>query len=79
MKNLSVAKSYRQCFICREWSWDVSRVLEPTRDISLCLPCYVDVLEVKKARGLMGEQGSEATIPGKSPSSFRQIDLFEDA
>jgi hypothetical protein len=80
---------YHQCFICREWSWDVSRVLR--KHVELCLPCYVDVLEVRQARGLMGEPlgGSqkvglsnptpEATIPGQSPSPFTQLDLFFDA
>jgi len=66
---------YSQCFICREWSWTVSKSHGGT---SLCLPCYVDVLEVRQARGLMGEPqaGPDATIPGKSPSPYRQLDLF---
>jgi len=90
MKNLSAAKSYQQCVICREWGWDVSRCFE---NVGLCLPCYVDVLEVRQARGVMGEQrthpadpesrGSnptraDATIPGNSPSPYRQGDLFDD-
>jgi len=37
-----------QCFVCREWSWDVSESIHGTH---LCLPCYVDVLEVRQERG----------------------------
>jgi len=61
-------------------------VLAPLQDVNLCLPCYVDVLEVKQARGLMGTEhsaglggdGREARAEtGKSPSSLHQIDLFD--
>ncbi len=78
-----------QCFICREWSWDVSNV----KEVPLCLPCYVDVLEVKQARGVMGASkqarstpsapGNGASTPesdgspGNSPSPFRQLELFD--
>lgn len=80
---------YLQCFICREWSWDVSKVLR--KDVHLCLPCYVDVLEVKQARGSMGrelsdsretgvrretEPGSEPAT-GSAPSPYVQGDLFD--
>jgi len=81
MKSSSTARSYRQCFVCREWSWDAC---DAFRGTTLCLPCYVDVLEVRQARGAMGEpaggpknsKASEANITGRSPSPFRQLDLF---
>ncbi len=69
-----------QCFICREWSHMVSKSL--LGGAPLCLPCYVDVLEVRQARGVMGElpgsarvAGAEsappgATTPGNSPSPY---------
>jgi len=69
---------YTQCFICREWSWDVSRCWS---GVQLCLHCYVDILEVRQARGVMGEPEAdagppEATIPGNSPSPYRQLELW---
>jgi len=74
-------KRAQQCFICREWTWDVCKSMN---DVDLCLPCYVDVLEVRQARGVMGEvesseKGQAApkgtpTIPGNSPSP---LDLFD--
>jgi len=69
----------KKCFICREWSWDVSKSFD---GVPLCLPCYVDVLEVRQARGAMVEsQGprlvaDEAKSTGRSPSPFLQMDLF---
>lgn len=74
-----------QCFICRQWSSDVSGVLGPMKDVQLCLPCYVDVLEVRQARGVMGEpwggpkdsKAPQARGPGNSPSPFRQLELFD--
>jgi len=77
---------YCQCFVCRMWSWDVSRVLR--NNVHLCLPCYVDVLEVRQARGVMGEAERpklkpciSETLgddePGNSPSPILQIDLFD--
>lgn len=95
MKSLSAAKSIQRCFICGVWSWDVTRCGPKGRDwvdsVSLCLPCYVDVLEVRQARGVMGEPGATdslpeevpssrgrpATTPGNSPSPYRQGDLFD--
>ncbi len=81
MKSLSAARSttsYQQCFICRQWSWDACGAFKGT---TLCLPCYVDVLEVKQARGVMGEPRSDgprpATTPGNSLSPFRQLELFD--
>ncbi len=79
--------TYNQCFLCREWSWDVSRSFDK---VHLCLPCYVDCLEVRQARGVIGEPddlcvtkshgvGSEAE-PGNSPSlsnfHLHQFDMF---
>ena len=86
MKKSASAASYRQCFMCRRWSWDVCRPVMGTVGADLCLPCYVDVLEVRQARGLMGKERSGGLGPdvdepgagtGKSPSPFRQLDLFE--
>lgn len=57
--------------------------------VELCLPCYVDVLEVRQARGVMvdrrpeleGEADRQPSAPGNSPSPspslFRQLDLFD--
>jgi len=75
----------RQCFICREWSGMVSKAFS---GVELCLPCYVDILEVRQARGAMGALGSDRepteqdgraceVDPGRSPSPFRQLDLFD--
>jgi len=77
--------NYLQCFVCRDWSWSVSRILNGTH---LCLPCYVDVLEVRQARGSMGEPAGEsaeaglsnsapeANTPGSAPSPHVQLDMF---
>jgi len=73
---------YGQCFLCRQWSWDTSNSFKGT---TLCLPCYVDVLEVRQARGVMGTEHSGRSGPdtdepraesGNSPSPFTQLDLF---
>jgi len=77
-----------QCFICRQWTWDVCET--NNWHVPLCLPCYVDVLEVRQARGVMGaplggiqnvtssDVIPEATKPGNSPSLFgRQIEMFD--
>ena len=83
MKKSASATSYRQCFVCRLWTWDVCRPAIGTVGADLCLPCYVDVLEVRQARGLMGVQdsGNDPALsqdrPGKSPSPFKQLDLFD--
>jgi len=57
--------------------------------VELCLPCYVDVLEVRQARGVMGSHpgisnpevanaGQVDETPGNSPSPIsRQGDLFD--
>ena len=77
------------CFVCGMWSWTVSRV-GAFGSVELCLECYVDVLEIRQARGVMGEP-SEASVgraiaeredsargPGSSPSPVpRQFDLFD--
>jgi len=86
MKSSSRARSYQQCFLCREWSWSVCGSTPGVIGVELCLPCYVDVLEVRQARGLMAEPRKdfgkndprlEANTAGQSPSSFPQLDLFE--
>jgi len=85
--------SYTQCFICRQWGWDVSKAFDRVR---LCLPCYVDVLEVKQARGGKAalwrgersdsnrtdvsretESGSEPQTGQRVPSPFVQLDMFD--
>jgi len=89
MKNQSAARSsspYSQCWMCRVWSWDACNSFDGA---TLCLPCYVDVLEMSQekqaARGVMGEQSEgsrgwdiaeQEDDPGNSPSPFRQLDLF---
>jgi len=73
---------YSKCFLCRVWSWDACNSFDGA---TLCLPCYVDVLEVRQARGAMGEESPVEYQPGKkmyenpgrSPSPFRQLDLFD--
>jgi len=75
--------SYSQCFICRQWSWEVTGAFERPR-VQLCLPCYVDVLEVRQARGAMTPAepavellGEGPDKPGPSPSPYRQLDMFD--
>jgi len=88
MKSLSAARSsspYSQCLICRVWSWDACNSFDGA---TLCLPCYVDVLEVRQdrlERGAMGEpvggpknsKAPQANITGSSLSPFRQLELFD--
>ena len=89
MKSSSRARSYRQCFICRVWSWDVSKQEGHSIGADLCLPCYVDVLEVRQNRGELGRRVDqtaerEAPVPRERPGPrtnppgpFRQLDLFD--
>lgn len=80
MESLSGAKStVSQCFICRQWSWDVCRaVLGPrppyagrSDNVTLCMPCYVDVLEVRQARGVMGPmEPDEGVVPADEKSQI---------
>ena len=80
MKSSSRARSYRQCFLCRQWSWDACDAFSGT---TLCLPCYVDVLEVRQARGVL--QTPDPAVPTREgpgqeanhPSPFTQLDLFD--
>jgi len=84
-------RSSLQCFICGKWSWEVSAVKD-FGGTEMCLPCYVDVLEVRQARGAMGAEASRFTSsarervhptpesddsPGSSPSPYRQLELFD--
>lgn len=64
----------------------MSKQAQSSIGTDLCLPCYVDVLEVRQARGVMGKEDStglggdtrEAGAgPGNSPSPFPQLDLFD--
>jgi len=63
MRNLSEAKSFRRCFICGEWSWDVCAYrpgsLPGFGGADLCLPCYMDVLVLGQAREARGVMGAE--------------------
>ena len=83
MKSSSRARSYSQCFMCRAWTWTVCKPAAGVIGVELCLPCYVDVLEVRQARGVMGVQdsGNDPALsedrPGCSPSPFPQLDLFD--
>lgn len=76
---------YSQCWICREWSWDVTKAIGIGTE--LCLPCYVDCLEVKQERReRLGEGGKtereqrpSGERPAKSvpPDPFPQIEMFD--
>jgi len=83
MKKSASGASYRQCFVCRRWTWDVCRPSVGTVGADLCLPCYVDVLEVRQARGVMSVEGggNDPSLSqdrlGNSPSPFPQLDLFD--
>ena len=81
MKSSIRARSYSQCFICRHWSSDAGDAFSGT---TLCLPCYVDVLEGKQARGVLQTPEREGPVPGERPgpeanhpSPFTQLDLFD--
>jgi len=66
---------YAQCFICREWSWDVSRCWS---GVGLCIPCYVDVLEVRQGRGAVAEPVVEKEL-GEGPDQqppFLQVEVL---
>jgi len=52
-----------QCFLCREWGWDVSKAF----DTDLCLPCYVDVLEVRQSRLELQRRGVLGSEPETEP------------
>ncbi len=67
--------SYSQCFICRVWSWDVSKIIG--KAVTLCLPCYVDVLEVRQARGREEETAGREAQEAADPEPFPQIELFD--
>ncbi len=67
--------SYSQCFICREWSWSVSKIIGA--GVTLCLPCYVDVLEVRQARGSDDQTAGREAQEAGTPEPFPQIELFD--
>jgi len=77
---------FKQCFICREFGWDVCRAWN---GVQLCLPCYVDCLEVRERRGASVE-GDRRAIDREAMSCgplqeplprpatpWRQLDLFD--
>jgi len=68
----------QQCFICRVWSWDVCRCWS---GVQLCLPCYVDVLEVRENRGVVAVPEVEINLgegPDQQPlPDLSQKELFE--
>lgn len=80
-----IHRNYFKCFICLEWGWDVHTAFEA----DLCLPCYVDVLEVRQRRGVLGSEPVVAPLregPDKNPHPtwrpglplpYFQIDMFE--
>jgi len=67
--------SYSQCFICRIWSWDVSKIIG--RNVTLCLPCYVDVLEVRQARARDDQTAGREAQEADGPLPLSQIEMFD--
>ncbi len=67
--------SYTQCFICRAWSWDVSKIIG--KGVALCLTCYVDVLEVRQARGSDDQTAGREAQEAGAPEPFPQLELFD--
>ncbi len=75
--------SVSQCFICREWSWSVCPSMNGA---DLCLPCYVDVLEIRQNRGgaaalylgSLPHKGPDEPPGGKAtpPDPAKQLELF---
>ena len=70
--------AFLQCFICREWSYLTSKSFEA----ELCLPCYVDVLEIRQRRGAKTAPEVDAPL-GEGPHRsvaprHTQLDLFPD-
>jgi len=70
---------FLQCFICREWSY----LMRTEFSAELCLPCYVDVLEIRQRRGAKTVPKKDATLregPDQSePLAHRQIEMFDGA
>jgi len=86
MKSSSAVRSTRlfsPCWICREWSSVVSNV----QGVPLCIPCYVDVLEIRQKRqekGLRAEpevatlgDGPHRSAVPSTAEPFRQLDFFD--
>lgn len=80
---------FLQCFICREWSYLTKCEFEA----ELCLPCYVDVLEIRQRRGATAVPNEDAAFregPDQpeplathqnqmEPLATRQIEMFDGA
>jgi len=70
---------FLQCFICREWSYLTKSEFEA----ELCLPCYVDILEIRQKRGATTVPEEDAPLgegPDQSePLAYRQIEMFSGA
>lgn len=67
---------FLQCFICRQWSYLTSKSFES----ELCLPCYVDILEIRQRRGAVTEPKDDAPL-GEGPDEsavprYAQLELF---
>jgi len=72
--------SVLQCFVCREWNWMVSEVRD--FEANLCVPCYVDVLELRQRQlevrrergwyGLLGAVWGEGDVRAKA--EHRSVD-----
>jgi len=71
---------WKKCFICREWGWDVQVVLN-FDGVHLCMPCYVDVLQVRQGRGAPSEPDGDVLREGpdqsEAPAPLPQLDMFE--
>jgi len=78
---------YSQCFICRQWSYLVCKSGSMHPRSNLCLPCYVDVLEVRQNRGGMSVPGElpandvrqgGTSSDGKAPGAGDQLTMFDE-
>jgi len=70
---------FLQCFICREWSY----LMKTEFAAELCLPCYVDVLEIRQRRGAKTVPSGAVVLCGEpdqsEPPAYRQIEMFDGA
>jgi len=70
---------FLQCFICRQWNY----LMKTEFEAELCLPCYVDVLEIRQRRGATAVPKKVAALregPDQpEPLANRQIEMFDGA
>ena len=68
---------FLQCYICREWTSLTSKAFET----ELCLPCYVDILEIRERRGAKTDPEVDVPIgegPDKSVAPlYSQLEMFD--